>query len=109
MKITTISASVRYSKALGDGSHKTVELSAEATVNGEDWHTAQAALYTELGQQLKALWSANGNGSQQATGTAPQQTAHYCQQHQTEYKRYEKEGRLWYAHKDGQKWCRERA
>jgi hypothetical protein len=28
MKVTTVSASVRYSKALGDGSHKTVELSA---------------------------------------------------------------------------------
>ena len=32
MKITTVSASVRYSKALGDGSRKTVELGAEGTL-----------------------------------------------------------------------------
>lgn len=34
---------------------------------------------------------------------------HYCQQHQSEYKRFEKDGRVWYSHKtsDG-KWCREK-
>lgn len=35
--------------------------------------------------------------------------AHYCQEHQTEYKRFEKDGRVWYSHKtaDG-KWCKEK-
>ena len=43
--------------------HKTVELSAEAQVDtAESWQEAQAALYDQLGQQLKALRSANGNG-----------------------------------------------
>ena len=58
MKVTTISASVRYSKRNGDGSHKTMELGAEATLNAnEDWHQAQGELYHDLVRQLKALWS----------------------------------------------------
>jgi hypothetical protein len=78
-----------------------------------------ASLYTDLGSQLKALW-ANGNGRKateaptEAAETPkepePVQTpARYCQQHQTEYKRYERDGRVWYSHKapDG-KWCREK-
>ena len=67
MKVTTVSASVRYSMALGDGVHKTVELSAEAMLDdGEMWKMAQANLYEELTGQLKALW---GNGTQQAPGS----------------------------------------
>ena len=30
-------------------------------------------------------------------------------EHGVEFKRYEKEGRVWYAHKAGQKWCREKS
>ena len=68
MQITTISASVRYSKAIQPGVYKTVELSAEGTLNPkEDWHEAQATLYADLGEQLKALWTTrngtNGNGA----------------------------------------------
>ena len=33
MRVTTASASARFSKAIGDGIHKTVELSAEAAVD----------------------------------------------------------------------------
>jgi hypothetical protein len=55
MKVTTILASVRYSKALGDGSHKTIELAVEATLTPqEEWHKAAATLYHQLGDQLKA-------------------------------------------------------
>jgi hypothetical protein len=37
----------------------------------------------------------------------PQTPAHYCQAHQTAFKRYERDGRVWYSHKapDG-KWCK---
>ena len=57
MQVNTVTASVRFSKALGDGCHKTVELGAEAAVGkGETWDQAQQALYTALGQQIKALW-----------------------------------------------------
>lgn len=112
MKITTISASVRYSKPLSDGAWKAVELSAEGTLGPNDeWHQAQAALYAELGQQLRTLWTskANGNGQPSNGTTKTEDSAeHYCQEHLAEFKRYEKEGRVWYAHKAGQKWCKEK-
>ena len=43
--------------------------------------------------------SSNGNGKDN----------HYCNEHGTEFKRFEKEGRVWYSHKapDG-KWCKEK-
>ena len=113
MNVITISATIRYSKPLPDGAWKAVELSAEATLEPQEaWIEAQASLYQDLGQQLKALWTANGNGqatngSAKAENTTTEQTEHYCQEHQIEFKRYEKEGRMWYAHKAGQKWCRE--
>ena len=63
MKVTTISASVRYSKVLGDGSHNTVELTAEATLTPQEgWQKAQATLYHQLGEQLKGLWTTKANG-----------------------------------------------
>ena len=64
MKVTTISASVRFSKAIGEGSYKTIELGANATLDSskEDWQEAQSNLYQELGEQLKNLWSARTDG-----------------------------------------------
>ena len=114
MNVTTISATVRYSKPLPDEAWKAVELSAEASLDpNETWIEAQASLYQDLGRQLKALWTSNGNGqavngTAKAEATTTEQSNHYCQEHQTEFKRYEKDGRTWYAHKAGQKWCREK-
>ena len=108
MNITTVSASVRFSKDLGGKQFKTVELSAEGTVNAnENWRAAQAQLYADLGQQLKALWTANGNGD---TNSNSQESTpeHYCHEHGTEFKRYEKEGRVWYSHRFGDAWCKEK-
>ena len=46
MKVTTVSASVRFSKAIEDGQHKLAELSAEAALDGQAaWTEAQASLY----------------------------------------------------------------
>ena len=104
MKVTTITAHVRYSRPMGDGSYKTVELGAEAALTTQEtWTEAQASLYTELGQQLKALWTAksNGNGS---NGDSP---THYCQEHSVAFQKYQKEGRIWYSHKNGNEWCKE--
>ena len=114
MNVTTIAATVRYSKPLPDGAWKAVELSAEASLDpNEAWIEAQASLYQELGQQLRTLWTAkNGQasgGAAKAENTTTEQSKHYCQEHQTEFKRYEKEGRVWYAHKAGQKWCKEKS
>ena len=111
MKITTIAATVRYSKPLPDGAWKAVELSAEASLDPtETWTEAQASLYQELGQQLKALWATkNGQATNGTAKTEASTAGHYCAEHQTEFKRFEKEGRVWYAHKAGQKWCREKS
>jgi hypothetical protein len=113
MRVATVSASVRFSKALGDGQHKTVELSAEAFLDDEEvWTQAQARLYHELGQQLKTMW-VNGTGKGQDVpdkpiAPTPPAPGHWCAAHQTQYKRFSKDGRTWYSHKtpDG-KWCKE--
>ena len=121
MKVTTVTATIKYSLDTGHG-WKAVELGAEATLDAKDtWQTAQRQLYGELSQQLQKLW-ANGkaahNGSE-SQGEAPQDAeppepppetpAHYCQEHQAEVKRYERQGKVWYSHKtaDG-KWCKEK-
>jgi hypothetical protein len=115
MRVATVSASVRFSKALGDGQHKTVELSAEAFLDDEEvWTQAQARLYHELGQQMKTLW-ANGKGqntseSQQhaPAPTPPAAPEHYCQEHKTQFKPYEKDGHVWHSHRAGNQWCKEK-
>ena len=94
-----------------ENGHKTIELSAQAALDSEDnWKNAQSQLYTELGEQLKALWISKTSGqTTKAEDSTAGQSEHYCAEHQTEFKRYEKEGRVWYAHKAGQKWCREKS
>ena len=121
MKVTTVSATVKYSQDTGKGAWKAVEIGADATVDAnETWQQAQAHLYHQLGCQLKNLW-VNGqtaqNGSESHGEAVPvlepnhnpaQPPEHYCQEHQTEFKRYERQGKVWYSHKapDG-KWCKE--
>jgi hypothetical protein len=108
MKVTTITATLRYS-AEAKGAWRSIEVGAEATLTNSDesWESAQAELYHRLGQQLKTLWG-NGSRSNSEASQAPMST-HYCHEHQTELKRYEKGGKVWYSHKasDG-KWCREK-
>ena len=88
MKVTTVSASARFSKALGDGTHTTIELSAEAAVGEqENWREAQAGLYQELGQQQRALWPTRANGqptngnASNGNGRTDAMSEHYCQEH----------------------------
>ena len=121
MEITSVSASVRFSGAVGPSRFKTVELSAEATVQGdEDWQDAQSKLYQELGKQVKCLWLQGQKapeGAEKAvedipgpdlTEPQPPVPAHYCLEHQIEFKRYQRGADTWYSHKtvDGA-WCRE--
>jgi hypothetical protein len=61
MKVTGVSASIRYSKSLEPGEHKTMELTAEGSIESDDdWHQAQQGLYTSLTAQLRTLWGKNG-------------------------------------------------
>ena len=109
MRVTQVSAAIRYSKEIGSGAWKSLEIGAQGTVDPrEDWHEAEARLYTELRTQ----WTGNGNGNAGNNGDDAndhQQTPeHYCQEHQAEYKRYSKGDSVWYAHnKPDGKWCRE--
>ena len=95
-----------YSKAQADGAWKSIELSAEASLNAkEEWQEAQAELYSQLGQQLKAFWTTKANG--QASGNG--QSEHYCIEHSLPFKRHSKDGKTWYSHKQGSGWCNERS
>ena len=123
MKVEKVSATIRYSRDIGKGAWKVIELGVEGSVDArEQWQPAQAFLYAELGKQMKTLW-ANGssaevnahNRSETAIEPPPEseptQTPrdHWCEEHQLAYTRREgKDGGGWYSHKapDGS-WCRE--
>jgi len=86
-----------------------VGVGAEAAVDArETWQTAQARLYAELGQQLKALW-ANGNGKpaqgaseshlEVAAELDPTEKVHYCQEHRTAFEQHSRGENVWWSHK----------
>ena len=122
MKVEKVSANIRYSKAQEGGAWKTLELAAEGTVEPlESWQTAQAVLYAQLGQQMKALWG-NGNGHKANAGAVvaaeapaepePIETPaafHVCQEHGRDFQKHQKGEAVWYSHRlpDGT-YCREK-
>jgi len=113
MKIEKVSATIRYSQDTGKGAWKVIELGAEASIGQKDnWKQAQTELYYQLGDQLRALWanaSSNGAGAavnapggakshgDEPAASEPAQTPrqHWCEQHQTEFKRRSKDGTVW--------------
>ncbi len=123
MEVSKVSATIRYSQGTGHGAWKVIEIGAEGSVDGrENWQSAQAFLYHELGQQMKTLWS-NGNGAalNVSGGTeaaiqplpepelAPTTREHWCAEHQQSFtQKNGKDGSSWWSHKapDGG-WCRE--
>jgi hypothetical protein len=110
MRATSISVKVRYSKPLADGSHKTVELFCEASLNNgeEAWQEAQTTLYRQLGEQMKYVWSGNSNGKQTQAETPAPPKEHFCEEHNQEFKRHERDGRIWYSHRQGDGWHNEK-
>jgi hypothetical protein len=114
MKVNTISVNIRYSRQMPDGSHKTIELSAEGTMDpDEDRHKAQVTLYHELGKTMKYVFSGNGSGKAQIGPEKPvepppaPQKAYWCSTHNKAFQRYEKGGHVWYTHRSVDGWCRE--
>ena len=107
MRVSKVTANLRYS-AEAKGAWRSIELGAEAslTSNAEDWEAVQADLYHHLGQQLKTLWS-NGNARTDSTELAPPVREHWCEEHQTEFKRQAKANAVWYSHRAGTGWCNE--
>ena len=58
MEVNKVSATIRYSQDTGHGAWKVIEIGAEGSVDSrENWQSAQAFLYHELGQQMKVLWA----------------------------------------------------
>jgi hypothetical protein len=132
MEVTKVNANIRFSKDIGNGAWKVVELGCEATVGpDEDWTLCQSGLYAVLAGQLRSLWSQNtlspehaSKGPEKAAeGTweavehysppaesarPPARSAHWCSEHGTEFRKFEKDGRTWYSHKAGDGWCKER-
>jgi hypothetical protein len=123
MKVERVTATIRYSKE-ENGAWKSLELGAEASIAPEDdWQISQALLYVELAGQLKTLWAANGHKPQEPAQndsgkpvqeatweeiqSMPSPKAHWCPLHNVEFRRFEKNGRFWYSHKDGDGWCKE--
>jgi hypothetical protein len=121
MKVNKVSATIRFSKEVHEG-WKSVELGAEAALDPEDdWFLTQQGLYASLTGQLRTLWGKNGALEHVPEGSTiavqpPQEEPHYlpiqqhyCEIHQSQFKKFEKNGQVWWSHKaqDGQ-WCRER-
>jgi hypothetical protein len=56
MRVTTVSAAIRFSKDTGQG-WKTIDIGAEASLDpDDDWVVAQQGLYSQLTAQLRQLW-----------------------------------------------------
>jgi hypothetical protein len=74
MRVTTVSVNVRYSKPMGDGSHKTVELGIEGSLtdNDEDWQEVQR----NICDQLRYVFNGNGSGKAQNGSEKPLRGAH---------------------------------
>ena len=66
MIIEKVSATVRYSQQLKNGSWKSIELSAEGTIDAlsESWQEAQSELYDDLGKQHQEAWNHKINRKQ---------------------------------------------
>ena len=130
MKVEKVSATIRYSQDTGKGAWKVIEIGAEGSVDArENWQSAQAYLYAELGKQMKTLWAngssngatteVNGSGGAESHGeavpepepgpTSREGSEHWCPEHQAAFTRKNgKGGESWWSHKapDGS-WCRE--
>jgi hypothetical protein len=112
MKVTEVTVTAKYSLDTGHG-WKAIEVGATASLTNseETLESAQAELYRRLGQQLKTLWS-NGSSKPETQEQVQSETpippnGHYCQEHQKEFRRYEKDGNAWYSHRQGNGWHKE--
>jgi hypothetical protein len=127
MKIDRVKATIRYSQDTGKGAWKAVEIGAEAEIApGSAWQGEVATLYADLSSKLRQLWQAGERqipkpGTVPRNGAAPGQIppipsngerergAHWCMEHQTEFRRFGKDGRVWYSHRTAEgKWCQQK-
>ena len=119
MQVDRVKATIRYSQDTGKGAWRSLEIGAEANLDpNETMDDAQAELYTALRHQFKALWNAGAKGQPEADpqlplepqpeAPAPDPDRHWCDVHDQEFKRREKDGRVWYSHYLGNRqYCNE--
>jgi hypothetical protein len=108
MRINEVQAQVRYSSEVR-GSWVTIELGSTASLTNseETLESVSDELYARLSKQLKILWASNKAGGGEAKaetqgqpGNNPTVTKeHWCEAHQTQFKRHEKDGNVWYSHR----------
>ncbi len=111
MRVDRVNVIIRYSQGSGKRAWKSIEIGAEASVDPrESWTEAQERLYVQLGQRMKVLW-ANSNGKSANQELPEPETTpvknHWCAQHQQEWKKFTKEGKVWYSHRTDDGWCKE--
>ena len=70
MKVTTISANIRFSREVRRGVWKSVEVAATATLDETDpcWREAELILYDDLREQLKENWKTTGESRRNLNG-----------------------------------------
>ena len=111
MRINEVQAQVRYSSEVR-GSWVTIELGSTASLTSseETLESVSDELYKRLTKQLKVLWASGhpkDNGQEGHQIAAQPAQPRYCQEHQKEFKRHEKEGNAWYSHRQGSGWHNE--
>jgi hypothetical protein len=111
MRINEVQAQVRYSSEVR-GSWVTIELGSTASLTSseETLESVSDELYKRLTKQLKVLWASGhpkDNGQEGRRIAAQPAQPHYCQEHQREFKRHEKDGNVWYSHRQGSGWHNE--
>jgi hypothetical protein len=91
MRVTKVFAAVRFSKDITAAATLATERSHGRTWS--EWPGEGRSDFCRLGHSRKSL---------------PSPKAHYCQEHQTVFKRFEKDGKHWYSHPiKGGGWCKE--
>jgi hypothetical protein len=104
MRVTEVQALVKYSREV-KGSWVAIELGGTASLTNseETLESVSDELYKRLTKQLKVLWASNkaGGGETKTETEAETQNPNpnWCAEHNTEFKKFSKDGKTWFSHK----------
>ena len=125
MIVNKVSVHLRYSADTGAGSWRTVELGAEASLEGDETlHDATQELYGQVKAELAQIWHTPVKEQPAAAAPAPAPArgqaspqpapavAHWCSDHGVAFKQQSNERGSWFSHRvdqsQGGGWCREK-
>jgi hypothetical protein len=110
MRVTDVQALVKYSVEV-KGAWVTVELGGTASLTNseETLENVSDELHKRLTKQLKVLWASNKAGGgetpeQARTETKPETQENWCTTHNTEFKKFSKDGKTWFSHRTADGW-----